>query len=48
MLLIPQKLEIIRSLKNGEGQREDVASYNVNNLWHKKMEGPIITVYCIK
>jgi regulator of RNase E activity RraA len=47
MLMISQKLEIIRSLEN-EGQREDMASYNINNLWHKEVEGPIVTVYCIK
>jgi hypothetical protein len=32
--MIPKKLEIIRS---GEGQREDMASYNINNLWHKEV-----------
>jgi hypothetical protein len=25
-----------------------MASYNINNPWHKEMEGPIMTVYCIK
>jgi hypothetical protein len=30
--MIPKKLEIIRRLESGEGQREDMASYNINNL----------------
>jgi hypothetical protein len=29
--MIPQKLEIIRRHESAEGQREDMASYNINN-----------------
>ena len=42
--MIPQKPEIIRRPESGEGQREDMASYNVKNLWHKEVEGAIMTV----
>jgi len=37
--MIPQKLDIIRRLESGAGQREGMASYR---------EGPIMTVYCMK
>jgi hypothetical protein len=30
--MIPQRLELLRKLESGEGQREDMASYNINNL----------------
>ena len=49
--MIPQKLEIIRSLESGEGQREVMASYNIrtSTIYDiKKVEGPIMTVYGIK
>jgi hypothetical protein len=32
MLMIPQRLEIIRNLESVEGQREDMVSYNINSL----------------